>query len=286
VLITDGTIHPDSRDAAMVAGAHVDAFTLALTSASGGNRLGELYVAEHADELASKAAQIAAAAQDVYRVEFRDDSLPFDGRDHDIRVTVGSNSLHADERISFPKRSSSRLPWLFIGAGLAVAIVLVVLIIVVVRSRRAQPQPAPPMKTPQAPKQTERLPHQTQPLAPRKTIALNNWDGPAGVAGWLVTLSGSTPYETFVLDRTGETTIGASDECGVCLEDPAISSTHCKVIGRAGYFTIVDLKSANGTYVDGEAITEPKTLRSGMSVRLGQTEIVFKGVSPEAAGSS
>lgn len=59
--------------------------------------------------------------------------------------------------------------------------------------------------------------------------------------------------------------IGRSPECDLIMEDETISGQHAKIICREDELEIVDLNSSNGTFVNGEKITQ-KILRSGDTI--------------------
>ena len=58
--------------------------------------------------------------------------------------------------------------------------------------------------------------------------------------------------------------------------DPQISRHHCRVTIELGRFTIEDLGSNNGTFVNGNRVTEAQ-LREGDIVRIGEAEMEFTG---------
>ena len=58
--------------------------------------------------------------------------------------------------------------------------------------------------------------------------------------------------------------------------DPQISRQHCRVTVEVGRFTIEDLGSNNGTFVNGNRVTEAQ-LREGDIVRIGGVEMEFTG---------
>jgi hypothetical protein len=64
------------------------------------------------------------------------------------------------------------------------------------------------------------------------------------------------------------TTIGR-EGCDITLVDPDVSRRHAAIRIAAGEVTIEDLGSTNGTLVNGETITQPRTLRDGDEVRIG-----------------
>ncbi|MCX7622000.1 MAG: FHA domain-containing protein [Acidimicrobiales bacterium] len=61
---------------------------------------------------------------------------------------------------------------------------------------------------------------------------------------------------------------------GLQLEDPTVSRRHLRLDPTAAGLVLEDLNSANGTFVDGQRVTEPTLLKAGQRVRLGETEIV------------
>ena len=76
-------------------------------------------------------------------------------------------------------------------------------------------------------------------------------------------------------------TFGRGRDCEVCLEDPAVSRHHCRlVLGDRGV-ELVDLGSANGTQVGGGDI-QRAVMVSGQRFLLGSTEVELLAL-PEAA---
>jgi adenylate cyclase len=74
---------------------------------------------------------------------------------------------------------------------------------------------------------------------------------------------------------TGEVVIGRSPECQIVLRDFGISRMHARVVvGEDGSCRIVDLKSKNGTQVNGVQVVEAP-LRDGDSVTLGKFVLTF-----------
>lgn len=72
-----------------------------------------------------------------------------------------------------------------------------------------------------------------------------------------------------------ELVIGRSRTCGLCLDDPAVSRRHAKVAeADDGTFCLVDLHSANGTFVNGRRVGSV-TLFAGDRVQIGGTLLRF-----------
>jgi hypothetical protein len=61
------------------------------------------------------------------------------------------------------------------------------------------------------------------------------------------------------------------------LTDPTVSNTHAIVISREGGYSIADLGSRNGTFVNGDRLgSQAQTLRHGDKIQLGKTVITFR----------
>jgi hypothetical protein len=74
-------------------------------------------------------------------------------------------------------------------------------------------------------------------------------------------------------------TIGRSRECDVVLADSGVSRRHAELRPlRADVWVIEDLGSTNGVRVNGRAIESEQELRSGDSIGVGSTELLFEVV--------
>jgi adenylate cyclase len=84
---------------------------------------------------------------------------------------------------------------------------------------------------------------------------------------------GETPQSfTFA---SGDVVIGRSPDCQIVLRDFGISRNHAKVVvSEAGDARIMDLKSKNGTQVNGVPVVEAP-LRDGDRILLGKFELTF-----------
>jgi len=74
----------------------------------------------------------------------------------------------------------------------------------------------------------------------------------------------------------GETyTLGRHRNNDIVISDPKVSSFHARIDRGAEGFTVVDLKSRNGTYLNGRRI-DNGVLKTGDEVRLGTARLVYK----------
>ncbi len=65
------------------------------------------------------------------------------------------------------------------------------------------------------------------------------------------------------------------DQVDVCLPDVSVSRVHASILRDGRSATIVDLKSANGTFVNGRAIHRPTTIKEGDRIHIGPYDLVF-----------
>ncbi|MFH1329890.1 MAG: FHA domain-containing protein [Actinomycetota bacterium] len=70
---------------------------------------------------------------------------------------------------------------------------------------------------------------------------------------------------------SGPLILGRSPEADVVLQDPFASDFHLRLAFQAGEVRLHDLGSTNGTFVNGERVAAPLSLRRGDLVRVGQT---------------
>ncbi len=99
----------------------------------------------------------------------------------------------------------------------------------------------------------------------------------ATLVAWLVHAAGANRGRDVRL-ASGLTRVGSSRDCDLPLAgDSYVSSKHAELVLERGLARVRDLGSTNGTYVNGERITEAE-LADGDRVRFGTTELVFKCV--------
>ena len=79
--------------------------------------------------------------------------------------------------------------------------------------------------------------------------------------------------------------VGSSGECDLVLQDSAVSQVHAVLERLSAVWTVRDIGSTNGTYVNGKRIAGEWRLRPGDELRVGGTRVVLKGSTP-AEGST
>ncbi len=70
--------------------------------------------------------------------------------------------------------------------------------------------------------------------------------------------------------------VGRGDFNDLVIPEPSVSASHAKLQRREGIWVIADLGSTNGTFVDGERITEETPLGPGSTIRFGEVATLFE----------
>jgi pSer/pThr/pTyr-binding forkhead associated (FHA) protein len=66
------------------------------------------------------------------------------------------------------------------------------------------------------------------------------------------------------------------DHVDICLKDVRVSRTHAWIVRKGNTATITDLKSTNGTFVDGQRIRQPTVVQEGGRVQIGPYNLIFR----------
>jgi hypothetical protein len=98
-------------------------------------------------------------------------------------------------------------------------------------------------------------------------------------------VSGPGGRELVALERR-RVVVGSSPECDVVVRDATVSQVHAVLDRVSAVWTVRDVGSSNGTYVNGKRITGEWRLRAGDEVRLGTTRLVLKGSAPAAGATA
>ncbi|MDH6576419.1 FHA domain-containing protein [Kitasatospora sp. MAP5-34] len=97
-----------------------------------------------------------------------------------------------------------------------------------------------------------------------------------GAPTQLVVVQGSLAGTTVALQ--GQTiTLGRAHDSTIVLDDDYASSRHARIYpDQTGQWTVEDLGSTNGTYLDRQRLTVPMPLQPGMPIRIGRTVIELR----------
>jgi hypothetical protein len=95
---------------------------------------------------------------------------------------------------------------------------------------------------------------------------------PSGAALLLVR-SGPTAGARYLLD-SDVTTVGRHPEADIFFDDVTVSRRHAEITRTGSTFELVDQRSLNGTYVNGERV-DRAALTNGAEVRVGKFRLNF-----------
>ncbi|MBV8724329.1 MAG: FHA domain-containing protein [Candidatus Eremiobacteraeota bacterium] len=94
--------------------------------------------------------------------------------------------------------------------------------------------------------------------------------------------------ELHVLDRSSDRTyamrppfvIGRDRSADVVVRDAEVSRRHLRFESREGVVYVEDLKTTNGSFLNGRRLTEAIEVRQGDELDVGTTRVVVAGVRP------
>lgn len=93
----------------------------------------------------------------------------------------------------------------------------------------------------------------------------------------LIVRRGPRPNEVYELNKA-VMTLGRDITNDLVINDPEVSRHHCRLTQGVGGYTIEDLGSTNGTFINGQRLTGARPLQPGDTVGLGETvTLAFEG---------
>lgn len=72
-----------------------------------------------------------------------------------------------------------------------------------------------------------------------------------------------------------KTTVGRGEKCDVVIVDPEVSRTHCRIEIEGDEAWVEDLRSLNGTFVNGVRVLSRHPLRDGDEIALAGSKTTF-----------
>lgn len=78
-----------------------------------------------------------------------------------------------------------------------------------------------------------------------------------------------------IIIRKDVTLIGRGDMCDVVINAPLVSRRHSQIAWDGAYCAIEDLGSTNGTFVNGQRLSEPRVLKDNDRVQIADIVLVF-----------
>lgn len=75
---------------------------------------------------------------------------------------------------------------------------------------------------------------------------------------------------------SAEVILGREEGTDISVRDPEVSRRHVRLSWQSGNYFVEDLGSTNGTFLNGALVASPQPLRSGDTIGMGQTLLVFR----------
>jgi hypothetical protein len=111
----------------------------------------------------------------------------------------------------------------------------------------------------------------------RRTILVSD-KRKSPVVGWFVALTGEQKGEDFRI-REGPNTIGSEPDADIVVRDAAIAGKHASLRYKDQKFTITDLDSSNGTFLnDRPDPIAREELKDNDIIRIGEVALKFKSL--------
>jgi hypothetical protein len=92
--------------------------------------------------------------------------------------------------------------------------------------------------------------------------------------GMLVVKRGPNAGSRFILGQ-GITTVGRHPDSDIFLDDVTVSRRHAEITNEGREFSVADVGSLNGTYLNRERIDDRAVIHSGDEVQIGKFKLVF-----------
>jgi pSer/pThr/pTyr-binding forkhead associated (FHA) protein len=157
------------------------------------------------------------------------------------------------------------LLWAFVL--LAVRAVRADLLDPVRRRRRDAVAGPPPVHRPAGPRSSQPRPETPSPAFPGGSAAYT--------PTMLVVTDG--PRAGTVIPLTGEPiTIGRAPDSTLVLDDDFVSGRHARLVPHDGWWSVEDLGSTNGTFLERTKVTTPMPVHLGAKVRIGKTVLELR----------
>jgi DNA-binding winged helix-turn-helix (wHTH) protein len=81
----------------------------------------------------------------------------------------------------------------------------------------------------------------------------------------------------------GATIIGRGHDAGVRIDSGGVSRHHARIVVQADAARLEDLRSKNGTFLDGKAVNGSCVLKDGNEIRVGPVALTFRIAPPTRA---
>jgi len=97
--------------------------------------------------------------------------------------------------------------------------------------------------------------------------------GPGALTATVTVLTGQNTGVVIEL-KNGVSDMGRGSDVDIPLADAGLSRRHARIVASAGVYTIEDLGSTNGTFLNGVQVTDRVAMESGARIQVGETTLL------------
>jgi thioredoxin reductase (NADPH) len=108
--------------------------------------------------------------------------------------------------------------------------------------------------------------------------------GPVAPGGQLLFVAGPHTNAAVPLGA-GRVTLGRRSDCSFAVSDLQVSSLHCSINGSGPRWILIDEQSRNGTFLNGQRISQASELKPGDLIALGTCVAEFRAIGGVSAGT-
>jgi hypothetical protein len=108
-----------------------------------------------------------------------------------------------------------------------------------------------------------------------RTMAGESMDFSAHINPRLTVIESPIIPAGVVFPLDGWVTVGRAATSDIVLDEPYVSSAHCRLVPRGQFYVVEDLGSTNGTFVNEKEVSEAQ-LRMDAKLRVGETIFRFE----------
>ncbi len=199
--------------------------------------------------------------------------LNLDGMNHRIEVRLKHKNMRdRDSEVFFLEKKQSGGPIIPNSAIIVLNIVLLVILVAVIcffiyREKELLKKMAEDSQRP--------VPGHDEPASfvpvEEAGIAFNK----SGSGAWLLQKNGSAIGKKYPIQYP-DIIIGSGKESTIIINDTSVSERHSRIKNIQGAYTLFDLISDRGTYLNDKKLLRPKVLHDWDEITIGSTKLIFR----------
>ncbi|HNV46101.1 MAG TPA: VWA domain-containing protein [Spirochaetota bacterium] len=249
---------------------------------------GRLYRARQVTDVGEIYRTLVRAIKNQYVVQYKS-MLPADGRAHTLEVRLKYGTLR--DRDTAPFTVKKRLFDIAMPTALEIALAILIALLVLgmivfmviflrrnglVPARKTERAAAPRAESSEAGDYHVAIDLDEQERKSGDRVITATDPEYVYAKAWLLEKDGPEVGKKFPI-FWDEVTLGRGDDNAIVIKDDAVSLNHAKIKRVKNAYTLYDLVSDNGTFLNDNKLLRPKTLYDWDEIRIGRTVLLFRG---------